>query len=124
MLPDLTHSHGLSSNEEISCLSNEPSQNDVAVTGRKTNTDADFDILDEEGNAEVEKSIEWQQAETLMSNYKAMLEQREGLHSEVIELEQKNDELEDELKARLEEEVNEELAFPPSNMIRVADDGS
>ena len=112
-----------SSNEEISCISNDPPKNDASVIGRKTNADADFGLLDEVGNDEVDKSDEWQQAETLMSEYKSMLEQREGLSYEVIDLERQNDKLEDELKARLQEDVNEDLAFPPSSMIR-ADEGA
>jgi hypothetical protein len=66
---------------------------------------------------------EWQQAEALMANYKAMLEKREGLYSEVRGLEEQNDVLGDRLRARLDDEVNEELAFPPSDMISVDNEG-
>ena len=54
-----------------------------------------------------------------MANYKAMLEKRQHLYAEVRELEELNDVLEDKLRACLSDEVNEELAFPPSDEISV-----
>jgi cell division protein FtsB len=67
----------------------------------------------------IDKSDEWQQAETLITNYKNMLEQREGLQTEVKTLEQEKNKLEEELQARLNDKVNDELAFPPSSMIQM-----
>ena len=54
-----------------------------------------------------------------MANYKAMLQKREDLYAEVGDLEEQNDVLEDELRACLSDEVNEKLAFPPSDVISV-----
>jgi hypothetical protein len=65
---------------------------------------------------------EWQQAEILMSNYKDMLEKREELQNEVKQLADRSDSLEGELRARLSDEVNEDLAFPPSDTISVGDE--
>jgi hypothetical protein len=65
---------------------------------------------------------EWQQAEILMSNYKDMLEKREELQNEVKQLADRSDSLEEELRARLSDEVNEVLAFPPSDTISVGDE--
>lgn len=70
-----------------------------------------------------DKNDDWQQAETLMSNYKTMLERRDELQSTVRTLEQQNETLEDELKTRLNDKVNEELAYPPSAMITVGGEG-
>lgn len=67
----------------------------------------------------IDKSDEWQQAKTLITNYKNMLEQREGLQTEVKTLEQEKNKLEEELQARLNDKVNDELAFPPSRMIQM-----
>lgn len=52
-----------------------------------------------------------------MSNYKDILERREGLYSEVKTLQKQNADLEKELQERLNEKVNEELVFPPSNIV-------
>lgn len=56
-----------------------------------------------------------------MTDYRDLLEKREGLHTEAKELENQNHTLEEELKARLKDKVNEILAFPPSNAISVDD---
>ncbi|ACI64152.1 predicted protein [Thalassiosira pseudonana CCMP1335] len=69
-----------------------------------------------------DRNDEWTQAETLMSNYKIVLERRENLNAECNELECKNAELENELKLKLQEKINEELAYPPSKMISVHDE--
>ena len=68
-----------------------------------------------------DKSDEWDQAEELMSNYRTVLERRESLNSEVASMERRNIQLEEELKSKLKEKVNEELAFPPSSIISVGD---
>ena len=60
-----------------------------------------------------DRSDEWDQAETLMSDYRTILERREHLHSEVASLGHQNMELEKDLESRLKEEVNEQLVFPP-----------
>ena len=52
-----------------------------------------------------------------MSNYRTILERRESLNSEVAAMEQKNMQLEEELKSKLKSKVNKDLAFPPSSMI-------
>ena len=60
-----------------------------------------------------DKIDEWHQAETLMTDYRAILERREELNSETELMNQHNEELEEELKSNLSESVNEELKFPP-----------
>ena len=60
-----------------------------------------------------DKSDEWNQAETLMSNYRNVLERRESLNSESVSMKRQNEKLEEELRSKLKEKVNEELAFPP-----------
>ena len=54
-----------------------------------------------------------------MSNYRTILERRESLNSEVQKMEENNLKLEEELKSKLNEKVNDDLAFPPSSMISV-----
>ncbi|KAL3803771.1 hypothetical protein ACHAW5_004622 [Stephanodiscus triporus] len=80
--------------------------------------DTDVFGLDPEGkNIEytecIDRSDEWHQAESLMSDYRAILERREHLHSEVASLGHQNMELEKDLESRLKEEVNEQPVFPP-----------
>lgn len=48
-----------------------------------------------------------------MTDYRAILERREELNSETELMNQHNEELEEELKSKLSESVNEELKFPP-----------
>lgn len=69
-----------------------------------------------------DRNDDWQQAETLMTDYRVLLEKREGLHTDAKELENQNHALEEELRSRLKDKVNEELAFPPSNAISVGDE--
>lgn len=80
-----------------------------------------LDLEEEENDCygSVDKTDEWNQAESLMSNYRTILEKREVLNSEVASMEHLNHKLENELSSRLKEKVNEELAFPPSNAITV-----
>ena len=66
-----------------------------------------------------DKSDKWNQAEELMSNYRKILERRDGLTADVESIEHQNEALVEELKGKLGEAENEELAFPPSNMISV-----
>jgi len=56
-----------------------------------------------------------------MSNYRDILERREGLNSEATSMKREIEQLEEELKSKLKEKVNEELAFPPTSMISVGD---
>jgi hypothetical protein len=58
-----------------------------------------------------------------MSNYKTMLERRDELQSTVRSLELQNDTLEEELKTRLNDKVNEELAYPPSAILLLVEKG-
>lgn len=69
-----------------------------------------------------DKSDEWNQAETLMEDYRSMLERREDLNSELAMMEEQNLKLEQELESKLKEKINEELAFPPTKMISVGPD--
>ena len=69
--------------------------------------------LESEGNAA--RGDEWANAESLMSNYRAVLERREGLHDEAVAAERKNKRLEEDLRSRLT--VDQQLAYPPSAMI-------
>lgn len=65
----------------------------------------------------VDKSDEWDQAETLMSNYRTILERREHLHSEVASMGLQNKELKKELESKLKQKINEQLVFPPRDLI-------
>jgi hypothetical protein len=71
-----------------------------------------------------DKSNEWNQAETLMSDYRTILERRESLNSESALMKRQNAQLETDLKKHLNEKVNEELRFPPSCMISVSGEGA
>lgn len=68
------------------------------------------------------RSDEWNQAEKLMSNYKSILTRRENLKSEEAMMEEKNIKLEQELESKLKEKINEDLAFPPTNILSVGGD--
>ena len=68
-------------------------------------------------------SDEWNQAEKLMSKYKSILTRREDLKSEVALMEEKNLKLEQELESKLKEQINEDLAFPPTKILSVGDKG-
>ncbi|KAL7550302.1 hypothetical protein ACHAWF_013545 [Thalassiosira exigua] len=115
---------GCGENAEQSCASDVTWQDETKSneeSGNKVDTD-EFGLKSEEGIELSEGhdiSDEWKQAETLMSNYRTILERREGLNSEVASMKRHNVILEDELKSKLKEEVNDELAFPPSSMISV-----
>lgn len=54
-----------------------------------------------------------------MTDYRSMLEQREGLNSEVALMEEQNLNLNKELESKLKEKVNEELDSPPTEVISV-----
>ncbi|KAL9181892.1 hypothetical protein ACHAXT_012235 [Thalassiosira profunda] len=73
--------------------------------------------LESEGIAA--KGDDWTSAESLMSNYRAVLERRECLRDEAVAAERQNEKLEEDLHSRLTEEVS--LAYPPSVMISVGD---
>ena len=60
------------------------------------------------------KHDEWNQAETLMTNYRRILERREDLNTEVKLMEKENLQLDNELQAKLAEDINDELKFPPT----------
>ena len=60
------------------------------------------------------KHDEWNQAETLMTNYRRILERREDLNTEVALVEKENLQLDNELQAKLAEDINDELKFPPT----------
>ena len=64
-----------------------------------------------------DRSDEWDQAETLMSNYRTILERREHLHSEVASMGLQNKELKKELESKLKQKINEQLVFPPRDLI-------
>lgn len=64
-----------------------------------------------------DKCDEWGQAEMLMSNYMAILERREDLHAEVTSMGRQNTQLERELESKLKDKINEQLAFPPRDLI-------
>ena len=63
------------------------------------------------------KGEDWTQAESLISDYRVVLERREGLRGEAMTAEQKNEQLEEDLKSRLL--VDQQLAYPPSATISV-----
>jgi len=52
-----------------------------------------------------------------MSNYRTILERREHLHSEVASMGHQNKELEKELESKLKQKINDQLVFPPRDMI-------
>lgn len=66
----------------------------------------------------VDKKEEWDQAETLMTNYRNLLHKREELKIQVDQFNSSNEELEKALKTKLDDEkVNEELTFPPKVIV-------
>lgn len=65
------------------------------------------------------KTDEWSQAESLMSDYRSVLQRREDLEEEVAAKERRNSELEKRLGSNLAEKINEELKYPPSASIKL-----
>ena len=49
-----------------------------------------------------------------MTNYRRILERREDLNTEVALMEKENLQLDNELQAKLAEDINDELKFPPT----------
>jgi len=66
---------------------------------------------------------DWDEVESLVTNYKNVLERRESLNVEVDSMERQNDNLEKELESKLTEKINDELVFPPSNLVLVGNYG-
>lgn len=65
-----------------------------------------------------DRTEEWNQAETLMTNYRNLLHKREELKAQVDQFKSSNQELEKALKTKLDDEkVNEELTFPPKVLV-------
>lgn len=104
--------------EEIqSCTTNEAKVNDTDTTDEaKVECTVDFGLECDKNNSS-DRSEEWHQAESLMSNYRAVLQKREELNSQAHSLNAQNKVLEGELTAKLEDSVNEELTFPPAKVI-------
>ena len=102
--------------EEIqSCTTNEAKFNDdtdVATDEAKVEYKVDFGLECDKDNSS-DRSEEWHQAESLMTNYRAVLQKREELNSQALSLKAHNKALEGELSTMLNDKVNEELTFPP-----------
>jgi hypothetical protein len=108
--------------EQQSCASGVTSPSN-AGSSIKTRDSTDEFGLECDGRSKDEysdsfdKCNEWGQAEALMSNYKAILERREDLHAEVMSMGHQNTHLERELESKLKDKINEQLAFPPRDLI-------
>ena len=103
--------------EEIqSCTTNEAKMNDAGDTApteeAKLESAVNFGLECENENSS-DRMEEWQQAESLMTNYRAVLQKREELKSQAHSLKAQNKVLEGELTTMLNDKVNEELTFPP-----------
>ncbi|KAL7495300.1 hypothetical protein ACHAWT_006626 [Skeletonema menzelii] len=101
--------------EEIqSCTTNEAKLNDTdtATDEAKLENTVNFGLECENDNSS-DRMEEWRQAESLMTNYRAVLQRREELNSQAHSLNAQNKVMEGELKTMLSEKVNEELTFPP-----------
>ncbi|KAL7464734.1 hypothetical protein ACHAXS_005070, partial [Conticribra weissflogii] len=66
---------------------------------------------------------DWDEVESLVTNYKNVLERRESLNVEVDSMERRNEKLEKELESKLADKINDELVFPPSKLILVENNG-
>ena len=101
--------------EEIqSCTTNEAKLNDTdtETDEAKLENTVNFGLECENDNSS-DRMEEWRQAESLMTNYRAVLQRREELNSQAHSLNAQNKVMEGELKTMLSEKVNEELTFPP-----------
>eukprot|EP00985_Skeletonema_marinoi_P002719 scaffold1122_cov160-Skeletonema_marinoi.AAC.2 len=101
--------------EEIqSCTTNEAKLNETDVTTDEAKVDykVDFGLECDKDNSS-DRSEEWHQAESLMTNYRAVLQKREELNSQAHSLKAHNKALQGELSTMLNDKVNEELTFPP-----------
>ncbi len=101
--------------EEIqSCTTNEAKLNDTdtATDEAKLDNTVDFGLECEKDNSS-DRIEEWHQAESLMTNYRAVLQKREELNSQAHSLKAQNKVLEGELSTLLKDKVNDELTFPP-----------
>ena len=65
------------------------------------------------------RTDEWSQAESLLSDYRSVLQRRGDLEEEVVAKERQNSELERRLESNLAEKINEELKYPPSAAIEL-----
>mmetsp|Transcript_23783 Transcript_23783/g.37320 ORF Transcript_23783/g.37320 Transcript_23783/m.37320 type:complete len:476 (-) Transcript_23783:1651-3078(-) len=101
--------------EEIqSCTTNEAKLNDTdtATDEAKLDNTVDFGLECEKDDSS-DRIEEWRQAESLMTNYRAVLQKREELNSQAHSLKAQNKVLEGELSTLLKDKVNDELTFPP-----------
>ncbi len=98
-----------------SCTPNEAKLNDTADTATdeaKLDNTVDFGLeCDKEKSSD--RIEEWHQAESLMTNYRAVLQKREELNSQAHSLKAQNRKLEGELSTILKDKVIDELTFPP-----------
>lgn len=102
--------------EEIqSCTTNEAKMNDTVDTATyeaKLEDTVDFGLECEKDNSS-DRIEEWHQAESLMTNYRAVLQKREELNSQAHSLKARHRVLQGELSTMLKDKVNDELTFPP-----------
>ncbi len=107
--------------EEIqSCTTNEAKLNDTTDTATdeaKLDNTIDFGLECDKDNSS-DRIEEWHQAESLMTNYRAVLQKREELNSQAHSLKAQNRVLEGELSAMLNDKVNNELTFPPEIQVK------
>jgi hypothetical protein len=108
--------------EQQSCASGVTSPSNAGSSVKTRDSTDEFGLecdgrSKDEYSDSFDKCVEWGQAETLMSNYKAILERREDLHAEVMSMGHQNTHLERELESKLKDKINEQLAFPPRDLI-------
>lgn len=109
--------------EQLSCASGVTSPSNAGSSIKTRDSMADefgleCDCRSKDGYSNsFDKCDEWGQAETLMSNYKAILERREDIHAEVTSIGHQNTQLERELESKLKDPINEQLACPPRDLI-------
>jgi len=93
----------------------------------KEKASEEFD-LEDDGQAESDsgsdpyssfRTDEWNQAESLMSDYRSVLQRREDLEEEIAAKELQNSKLEKRLDSNLAEKINEELKYPPSATVKL-----
>ena len=113
----------LSCNSDVTCpeeiqsctTTNEAKLNDTDTTTEEEEAKVDtVDFgLDCDKNNNTDRTEEWHQAESLMTNYRAVLQKREELNSSQAHSVNANRALLKDLAKKLEADVNNELTFPP-----------
>ena len=111
--------------DDLSKLERELNESQKQIFGEVIAGSSDASIAEAVSSIDVngvdgapDKKEEWDQAETLMTNYRNLLHKREELKIQVDQFNSSNEELEKALKTKLDDEkVNEELTFPPKVIV-------